>query len=151
MGIGLRLRQLRENANMTQEEVGALIGVTKATVNRYETEEIDIKRTIAIKLGKVLNVSPSYIMGWEDDDKPNIKSINNNMNLSEQEKKLIEYYRKLNDDGKKYIMQSTIVATKLYPEYPESQIAALGGGVKKVKPNASKERLQEIYNELKKK
>ena len=75
MKIGLRLKQLRESKNMTQEDVGNLIGVTKATVNRYETEEIDIKRTIAIKLSKVFDVSPAYIMGW--DEKPDIYKYDN--------------------------------------------------------------------------
>lgn len=67
MNIGDRIRQLREQLGLTQEEVGNKIGVTKATVNRYETGEIDIKRTIAIKLADVLNSTPSYIMGWEPD------------------------------------------------------------------------------------
>lgn len=67
MDIGLRLRSLRESKGMTQEEVGKRIGVTKATVNRYETGEIDIKRTIAIKLADILDTTPSYIMGWDDE------------------------------------------------------------------------------------
>ncbi len=66
MNIGDRLRQLRISQKLTQEEVGRLMGVSKATVNRYETGEIDIKRTTALKLGSILNVSPAYIMGWTD-------------------------------------------------------------------------------------
>lgn len=68
MNIGNRIRQLREQLALTQEDVGNRIGVTKATVNRYETGEIDIKRTIAIKLADVLNTTPAYIMGWEDNN-----------------------------------------------------------------------------------
>ena len=67
MTIGDRLRNLREHIGLTQEDVGKRIGVSKATVNRYETGEIDIKRTIAIKLADVFNVSPAYIMGWSDE------------------------------------------------------------------------------------
>ena len=74
MNIGDRIRQLREQLGLTQEEVGNKIGVTKATVNRYETGEIDIKRTIAIKLADVLNSTPSYIMGWEPD--PSLEESN---------------------------------------------------------------------------
>ena len=61
MNIGDRIRNLREKCSLTQEEVGKKIGVTKATVNRYETGEIDIKRTIAIKLADVLNTTPHDI------------------------------------------------------------------------------------------
>ena len=74
MNIGDRIRQLREQLGLTQEEVGNKIGVTKATVNRYETGEIDIKRTIAIKVADVLNSTPSYIMGWEPD--PSLEESN---------------------------------------------------------------------------
>lgn len=66
MDIGKRLKHLRDVSGLTQEEVGKLTGVTKATINRYETGEIDIKRTVAIKLAAVFNVSPAYIMGWTD-------------------------------------------------------------------------------------
>ncbi len=65
MEIGKQIKFLRESKNLTQEELGKLVGVNKATINRYETGEIDIKRTIAIKLGKALDVSPAIIMGWE--------------------------------------------------------------------------------------
>lgn len=74
MNIGDRIRQLRDSAGLTQEDVGNRIGVTKATVNRYETGEIDIKRTIAIKLAEALNTTPQYIMGWEDVDTSKSKS-----------------------------------------------------------------------------
>lgn len=67
MNIGNRLKELRERSHLTQEEVAQRIGVTKPTVNRYESEEIDIKRTIAIKLADVLDTTPAYIMGWSDD------------------------------------------------------------------------------------
>ena len=74
MDIGNRIRHLRERAGLTQEEVGQRIGVTKATVNRYETGNIDIKRTIAIKLAEILNTTPAYIMGWTDNIEPKLPS-----------------------------------------------------------------------------
>ena len=35
MNIGQRLKQLRDAKDFTQEDVGKMIGVTKATINRY--------------------------------------------------------------------------------------------------------------------
>jgi len=85
MNIGDRIRQLREDMNLTQEEVGKRIGVTKATINRYETGEIDIKRTIAIKLAGVLDTTPSYIMGWcEVNQDIKIEKSQNELSLLEQ-------------------------------------------------------------------
>lgn len=66
MNIGQRIKSLRESNGLTQEELGKAIGVNKATVNRYETGVIDIKRTVAIKLAEALHTSPAYLMGWEE-------------------------------------------------------------------------------------
>lgn len=67
MDIGQRIKSLRESNQLTQEELGRAIGVNKATVNRYETGIIDIKRTVAIKLAEVLNTTPAYLMGWSNE------------------------------------------------------------------------------------
>lgn len=66
MTIGERLKARREALGLTLEQVGDYIGVGRATVQRYENNSIDIKRTIAIKLSEILKTTPSYIMGWED-------------------------------------------------------------------------------------
>jgi len=79
MNLGERLKKLREMRNLTLEEVGNHIGVNKATVQRYESGNIDIKRHIAIKLAEIFKVSPTYIMGWTDNisvDGDKIFSIN---------------------------------------------------------------------------
>ncbi len=91
MDIGSRLRALREQNQLTQEDVGKRIGVTKATINRYETGEIDIKRTVAIKLARVLSTTPQYIMGWDN----NI-TTENKPGEPELEENMIVYHR----DGK---------------------------------------------------
>lgn len=65
--IGSRIKSLREARGLTLEQVGDFIGVNKATVQRYEIGDIDIKRNVAIKLAECLGTSPSYIMGWTDD------------------------------------------------------------------------------------
>lgn len=67
MEIGKRLKDLREARGFTLEQGGDFVGVNKATVQRYEIGNIDIKRNVAIKLGECLGVSPAYIMGWTDD------------------------------------------------------------------------------------
>lgn len=66
MNIGSRLKALREARGLTLEQVGDYVGVNKATVQRYEIGNIDIKRNVAIKLAECLDTTPSYIMGWTD-------------------------------------------------------------------------------------
>ena len=67
MDIGSRIKALREARGLTLEQVGAFVGVNKATVQRYEIGNIDIKRNVAIKLAECLGTTPAYIMGWTDD------------------------------------------------------------------------------------
>ena len=40
MTIGERIKRLRMEKNMTQEELGAILGVKKATIQKYESGEI---------------------------------------------------------------------------------------------------------------
>ena len=67
MNIGERIKWLRAQKKLTQEYVGERMGVDKATIARYESGAIDIKRTVAIKLADILSSNPAYIMGWSDD------------------------------------------------------------------------------------
>ena len=63
--IGIRIKARRKDVGMTQEELGKKIGVTKATINKYETGVvINMKRPTIEKIAKALDVDPGYLMGW---------------------------------------------------------------------------------------
>lgn len=67
MTIGERIKKLRLEHNMTQEELGEKIGAIKQTVHKYENgtiTNIPIERIEAI--AKVFGVPEAYIMGWEE-------------------------------------------------------------------------------------
>lgn len=65
---GARIFLVRRWLNMTQEELGKKVGVTKATINKYETGVVpNLKRPRIEALAKALNVSPEFLMGWSDD------------------------------------------------------------------------------------
>lgn len=66
--IGLRVRDIRKSKGITQEELGAKIGVTKATINKYETGiVVNLKRTVIEKIAAALEVAPGYLMGWNNE------------------------------------------------------------------------------------
>lgn len=65
----------RKELNLTLEQVGDLVGVGKSTVRKWETGDIEnMKRDKIVKLAKALRVSPSYIMGIED-EQPKLETI----------------------------------------------------------------------------
>ncbi|UXR50973.1 LexA family protein [Staphylococcus simulans] len=62
------IKSRRKELNLTLEQVGNLVGVGKSTVRKWETGDIEnMKRDKIVKLAKALRVSPSYIMGIEED------------------------------------------------------------------------------------
>ena len=69
MTIGDKIKRLRKERGMTQEELGAMIGVQKAAINKYETGiVINLKREVISKLAQALDVNPVWLMdeadGW---------------------------------------------------------------------------------------
>lgn len=63
-----RIKALRLQRGMTQQELGEKIGVKKAAINKYETGlVVNLKRSTIGLLAEALGVSPGYLMGWTDD------------------------------------------------------------------------------------
>jgi len=72
----LRIKKLRLEKHMTLAELSKLVGVSDATLQRYESGEIqNIKRSVCSKLAEVFGCSESYIMYGESED--NIFRLNN--------------------------------------------------------------------------
>lgn len=91
-----RIKEKRKEANLTLLEVAKYLGVTEATVQRYESGNIkNIPYEFICKFADLFHCSPSYIMGWEE---------KNNNNLSNQEKALINKYRQLNEQQQYEVM-----------------------------------------------
>ena len=66
MTPGERIKKLRRSLGMTQEDLGKVIGVQKAAVQKYEKGTVkNIKRENLIKLAKALGTTPEYILGWD--------------------------------------------------------------------------------------
>lgn len=77
MDIGKRIRFLREEKKITQEELANYVGTTKQTIFKYETgiiTNIPMNRIIAI--AKVLNCTPEYLLGWSSKNN-DLKSYSN--------------------------------------------------------------------------
>ncbi|WP_145232647.1 LexA family protein [Staphylococcus arlettae] len=69
------IKSRRKELNLTLEQVGDLVGVGKSTVRKWETGDIEnMKRDKIVKLAKALKVSPSYIMGIEE-EQPQLETL----------------------------------------------------------------------------
>jgi transcriptional regulator with XRE-family HTH domain len=64
--VGERLRQARENAVMSQAELGTRSGVGEATVNRIERGHVQPRFVTVRKLAKTLNVPPRWLLKGDE-------------------------------------------------------------------------------------
>lgn len=65
--IGARLKTLRLDRGLTQDEVGQRVLVSKQTLYKYENDIVtNIPADKIEMLAEVYGVTPAYIMGWKD-------------------------------------------------------------------------------------
>lgn len=60
-----RLKQLRKEKGLTQQELSEVIAVSYRTIQNWENEESQIKSDKAQKLAKYFSVSVGYLLGYE--------------------------------------------------------------------------------------
>jgi len=98
--IGSRIRERRVALGMTADELAMRLGKNRATVYRYESDEIEnFPVSVIGPLAEILDVSPGYLMGWEENEKPAAKKDNG------LEEKFIELFSELKPE-----QQSLIIA-----------------------------------------
>ena len=61
--FGIRLKELRNQRNLTQLEVGKYIGVTRSTVAGYECKGKEPSFAILIAIADFFDVSLDYLLG----------------------------------------------------------------------------------------
>lgn len=61
-----RIRDLREDLDLTQTQMAKLLNMSQTGYSKYETGENDIPTAILIKLSKIHNVSIDYILEQTD-------------------------------------------------------------------------------------
>jgi transcriptional regulator with XRE-family HTH domain len=66
-----RIKSTRTHLNKTLLQIANEIGVKEATMQRYESGAIkNIKYETIEALANALNTTPQYLVGWDDDMKP---------------------------------------------------------------------------------
>ncbi|WP_097025436.1 helix-turn-helix domain-containing protein [Clostridium peptidivorans] len=61
--FGDRLRELREEKQLTQEELGKLLNISRQAVSGYEAEGNEPNLQNLVKLADIFNVSLDYLLG----------------------------------------------------------------------------------------
>lgn len=126
--IGQKIKERRLALGLTLEELGNKVGVGASTVRKWETNFIkDMKSDKVQKVAEALNVSPAYLMGWDENQNVNIEQVHTNngligqanasvyfgsknepQELSKEESELIRIYRALNVKNRLKLLTTAI-------------------------------------------
>lgn len=60
--IGTRIRAIRTKSGISQEQLAGYLGISAATLSRYERTQIIPKLSIIVAISKVFNVSLDYLI-----------------------------------------------------------------------------------------
>lgn len=124
---GTKIRELRKLHNLTQEQLGDILGVKKVTIQKYENGSIkNLKQSTITKLSETFHVSPStFIDEPIDFDKKlgeRVFEIQEEVYAIERFQKsygneaveLIRIYNELNETGKERVLQYVTDMSKIY-------------------------------------
>lgn len=64
-----RIRDLREDKDMSQTQIARILGMSQTGYSKYETGENDIPTDILVRLAAFYNTSVDYLLGLTDNPK----------------------------------------------------------------------------------
>ena len=65
-----RIRDLREDHDLTQTQIAQILGMSQTGYSKYETGENDIPTAILIQLAECYQTSVDYLLGRTNNKKP---------------------------------------------------------------------------------
>lgn len=80
--IGIRIKQRREELNMTQEELANKLGYkSKSTINKIEAGINDIVQSKVFSFAEALDTTAAHLMGWDIENSDTTQSLSNIENI----------------------------------------------------------------------
>lgn len=62
-----RIRNLREDKDLSQEDIAKILNISQATYSRYESGKLDIPSAALIQLSRFYETSIDYLLGLTDE------------------------------------------------------------------------------------
>lgn len=162
MTIGERISTRRKELGLTAENLAEKLGISRATMYRYESGEIEkIPVTMLEPLAKALNTNPAYLMGddWTEFNTKQTIADRLNQIMSERNLKQVDILELCQPYCKKFNVKlnkndlSQYVSGKVVPKQDKLSILSMALDVNEVwlmgynLPSGRKE-LQQIENKL---
>jgi transcriptional regulator with XRE-family HTH domain len=98
--LGMRLRDLREDLDLSQLEVAHKINCSHKMISNYELDKRSPDYTILVKLCDLFAVSADFLLGRVNTPKFLYQSA-----MTEEELQLLKHFKKLPSDYKKEVLR----------------------------------------------
>ena len=117
------IKARRKELGLTLEEVGQIVGVSKTTIQRWESGEIkNQRRDKIVKLAQALQTTPAQLMGWAETDTDLSSSLpQSNPNVNGQLENLFHEIQQLPPDQQKTFLKMMRAALILFLEQEEDE------------------------------
>ncbi|HDR7611428.1 TPA: helix-turn-helix transcriptional regulator [Bacillus mycoides] len=96
--IGEKIKELRKNSKITQEQLGNAIGVSKMAVSYFEKGKKSPGRETLEKIADYFNVTTDYLLGRSEDPELNEEE---NKTVTEEGKNIMAIIESLPEDERK--------------------------------------------------
>jgi len=103
-----RLRECRENANLSQKYVAITLGISSPSVANWERGKTNPTKENIMRLADLYGVSVDYLLGRTDDVNGIADDEISSPLLSEDEMVLLERYRALSDEDKELLRSDAL-------------------------------------------
>lgn len=87
---GERLRQVRRERQLTQDELAERLGFGQSQMNKYENGKSDPTAEVVVRLAKELNVTTDWLLGLVDEPQEHLREPD----LTAMERKLLAAFRR---------------------------------------------------------
>ncbi len=107
MTTGDRMKFRRKELGLSAEKVAERLGVSPATVYRYEKGDIEkLPGDILPTLSDILQTTPAYLMGWTDDETNPVAVPESgcSLSLSASELHMLQKFRALDARGQSAVL-----------------------------------------------
>lgn len=118
----LRIRELRTSRKLSQQELADQLGISKSSVNMYERGEREPGLDTLEAIADFFNVDMDYLTGKTDNPQKYVITGEESDILTDNEHKLIDIYRNLNQEGQEKLLDTASDMSELsrYKKHDES-------------------------------
>lgn len=93
----LRLKQLRLEREITQQEIADMVKISRSVISQYENGLVEPTASVISKLADFFEVSTDYLLN-RSDDYGNVSVQNGSTTITNDEKKLLNNFRSMRRD-----------------------------------------------------